>query len=66
MCHYRRHSSLGYLSPAAYEATHHAPFDLSGHVPHTIFWGNLSPDGGDRPDGELAAAIEEHFGAFAG
>ncbi len=28
-------------------------FNLSGHVLHTIFWQNLSPDGGDRPDGEL-------------
>lgn len=39
-------------------------FNLSGHVLHTIFWENLSPDGGDRPDGELAAAITEHFGSF--
>ncbi|MFF3671512.1 superoxide dismutase [Microtetraspora malaysiensis] len=40
-------------------------FNLSGHVLHSIFWQNLSPDGGDRPDGELAAAIDEHFGSFA-
>ena len=39
-------------------------FNLSGHVLHSIFWNNLSPDGGDRPDGELAAAIGEHFGSF--
>ncbi|MEV6157428.1 superoxide dismutase [Nonomuraea sp. NPDC052129] len=39
-------------------------FNLSGHVLHTIFWQNLSPDGGDRPDGELGAAIDEHFGSF--
>ncbi|MFF5206716.1 superoxide dismutase [Streptosporangium sp. NPDC000396] len=39
-------------------------FNLSGHVLHSIFWQNLSPDGGDRPDGELAAAIDEHFGSF--
>ncbi|WP_067449938.1 superoxide dismutase [Actinomadura macra] len=39
-------------------------FNLSGHVLHSIFWDNLSPDGGDRPDGELAAAINEHFGSF--
>jgi Fe-Mn family superoxide dismutase len=39
-------------------------FNLSGHVLHTIFWQNLSPEGGDRPDGELAAAIDEHFGSF--
>ncbi|TYB49588.1 superoxide dismutase [Actinomadura chibensis] len=39
-------------------------FNLSGHVLHSIFWDNLSPDGGDRPDGQLAAAIDEHFGSF--
>ncbi len=39
-------------------------FNLSGHVLHSIFWNNLSPDGGDRPDGELAAAIDQHFGSF--
>ena len=39
-------------------------FNLSGHVLHTLFWKNLSPDGGDRPTGELAAAIDEHFGSF--
>ncbi|MFC6091515.1 superoxide dismutase [Saccharothrix lopnurensis] len=39
-------------------------FNLSGHVLHTMFWDNLSPDGGDRPDGELRAAIDEHFGSF--
>jgi len=39
-------------------------FNLSGHVLHSIFWTNLSPDGGERPSGELAAAIDEHFGSF--
>ncbi|MDT0322748.1 superoxide dismutase [Streptomyces millisiae] len=39
-------------------------FNLSGHVLHTIFWENLSPDGGDRPDGALADAIDEHLGGF--
>ncbi|WP_329139173.1 superoxide dismutase [Streptomyces sp. NBC_01476] len=39
-------------------------FNLSGHVLHSIFWQNLSPDGGDRPDGTLATAIEEHLGGF--
>jgi len=39
-------------------------FNLSGHVLHSIFWQNLSPHGGDRPGGELAAAISEHFGSF--
>jgi len=39
-------------------------FNLSGHVLHTVLWKNLSPDGGDRPTGDLAAAIDEHFGSF--
>ncbi|HEX2313555.1 MAG TPA: superoxide dismutase [Thermomonospora sp.] len=39
-------------------------FNVSGHVLHTIFWDNLSPDGGDRPDGALGEAIDEHFGSF--
>ena len=39
-------------------------FNLSGHVLHSIFWQNLSPDGGGKPDGELAAAIDENFGSF--
>src|SRR5271156_7174293 len=39
-------------------------FHISGHVLHSIFWKNLSPDGGDKPDGDLAAALDEHFGSF--
>ncbi len=41
-------------------------FHLGGHINHSIFWPNLSPDGGDRPDGELGAAIDEFFGSFDG
>ncbi|MEX5301994.1 superoxide dismutase [Kocuria sabuli] len=39
-------------------------FNLGGHVNHSIFWKNLSPEGGDKPTGELAAAIDDHFGSF--
>lgn len=39
-------------------------FNLGGHINHTVFWNNLSPDGGGQPDGELAAAIKEFFGSF--
>ena len=41
-------------------------FNLGGHLNHSVFWKNLSPDGGDKPDGELAAAINENFGSFDG
>jgi Fe-Mn family superoxide dismutase len=39
-------------------------FNLGGHVNHSIFWNNLSPEGGDKPTGELAAALDDHFGSF--
>ncbi|MBX3093519.1 MAG: superoxide dismutase [Cryobacterium sp.] len=39
-------------------------FNLGGHVNHSIFWTNMSPDGGDAPTGDLAAAIDDHFGSF--
>ena len=39
-------------------------FNLAGHVNHSVFWTNMSPDGGDKPTGELASAIDEFFGSF--
>jgi Fe-Mn family superoxide dismutase len=39
-------------------------FNLAGHVNHTVFWRNMSPEGGDKPTGELAAAIDEFFGSY--
>ena len=39
-------------------------FNLAGHVNHTVFWKNMSPEGGDKPTGDLAAAIDEYFGSF--
>ena len=39
-------------------------FNLGGHVNHSVFWTNMSPDGGDKPVGELAAAIDDQFGSF--
>lgn len=39
-------------------------FNLSGHVLHSIFWTNLSPDGGDKPVGDLASLVERDFGTF--
>lgn len=41
-------------------------FNLGGHTNHSIFWQNLSPEGGDKPIGELAAAIDNDFGSFDG
>ncbi len=39
-------------------------FHLGGHINHSVFWVNMSPDGGDKPAGELATALDEHFGSF--
>jgi Fe-Mn family superoxide dismutase len=39
-------------------------FHLSGHVLHSIFWRNLAPQGGGKPQGELAAALDRDFGGF--
>ena len=39
-------------------------FHLGGHVNHSIFWKNLTPNSEGRPEGELAAAIDEFFGSF--
>lgn len=39
-------------------------FNLAGHVNHSVFWLNQSPDGGDKPTGELGAAIDDFFGSF--
>ena len=38
-------------------------FNLGGHVNHSVFWQNLSPNGGEA-QGELLAAITEYFGSF--
>ncbi|MDF1486934.1 superoxide dismutase [Tessaracoccus caeni] len=41
-------------------------FHLGGHINHSTFWKNMSPDGGGQPEGEVKAAIEEFFGSFDG
>ena len=39
-------------------------FHVSGHVLHSVFWTNLSPDGGGKPDGVLGEQIDADFGSF--
>ncbi|MDR2565965.1 MAG: superoxide dismutase [Bifidobacteriaceae bacterium] len=39
-------------------------FNLAGHVNHSVFWKNLSPEAPLTPDGDLADAIADQFGAF--
>jgi superoxide dismutase, Fe-Mn family len=40
-------------------------FNLSGHVLHSVFWTNLSPDGGGEPQGALHDALHAVFGDVA-
>ena len=35
-----------------------------GHYNHSLFWESMSPDGGGRPEGALAEAIDSAFGSF--
>ncbi len=39
-------------------------FHGGGHINHSIFWNNLSPNGGGLPSGDLAVAIQRDFGSF--
>ncbi|EDV28219.1 Superoxide dismutase [Mn] 1, mitochondrial [Trichoplax sp. H2] len=39
-------------------------FNGGGHINHSIFWKNLSNDGGGLPTGELGDAINACFGSF--
>lgn len=39
-------------------------FNLSGHVLHSLFWENLTPDGGGEPDGAVAEQLGADFGSF--
>ncbi|AND41294.1 MULTISPECIES: superoxide dismutase [Cytobacillus] len=39
-------------------------FHGSGHYLHTIFWNNMSPEGGGKPSGALLKEINKYFGSF--
>ncbi|GAB2657490.1 superoxide dismutase [Gordonia jinhuaensis] len=54
----------GSIAGKVYGLSSTLAFHLGGHTNHSIFWKNLSPDGGDKPEGELAAAIDDQFGGF--
>ena len=35
-----------------------------GHANHSLFWSIMSPDGGGKPSGDLAGAIDNSFVSF--
>lgn len=39
-------------------------FNLSGHILHSLFWQNLAPNAGGRPEGELGRIVDRDFGSF--
>ncbi|HHT13579.1 MAG TPA: superoxide dismutase [Propionibacterium sp.] len=39
-------------------------FNLGGHINHSVFWKNMSPEGGGEPTGAVADALGEFFGSF--
>ncbi|WP_035213200.1 superoxide dismutase [Desulfitobacterium hafniense] len=39
-------------------------FHGSGHLLHTLFWTNMTPDGGGTPAGALGERISQDFGSF--
>jgi Fe-Mn family superoxide dismutase len=38
-------------------------FNVSGHVLHSMFWRNMSPDGGGKPSDLLSLKIADSFGS---
>ena len=40
--------------------------NAGGFYNHNLFWEVMSPNGGGKPTGELAKAIDEAFGSFEG
>ncbi|XP_002741802.1 superoxide dismutase [Mn], mitochondrial-like [Saccoglossus kowalevskii] len=39
-------------------------FNGGGHLNHSIFWKNLSPNGGGQPSGDLLEQINKDFGSY--
>ncbi|WP_280771441.1 superoxide dismutase [Salipaludibacillus daqingensis] len=42
-----------------------AAFHGAGHYLHTMFWSNMSPEGGGEPSGKLRKQMDKDFGSFA-
>lgn len=40
-------------------------YNIGGHTLHSLFWKNMSPNGGGKPEGKLMEAITKEFGNFS-
>ena len=58
----RAEGDFGGSAAAIRDVTHNG----CGHYLHTLFWENMSPNGGGEPSGDLADAIEQDFGSYEG
>jgi Fe-Mn family superoxide dismutase len=58
----RESGDFGSSASAIRNVTHNG----CGHYLHTLFWENMSPDGGGEPSGELRDRIKEDFGSYEG
>ncbi|ELZ75968.1 superoxide dismutase (Mn) [Haloferax gibbonsii ATCC 33959] len=56
----REAGEFGSSAGALRNVTHNG----SGHILHDLFWQNMSPEGGDEPEGALAERIAEDFGSY--
>jgi len=56
----RENHEFGSSAGAIRDVTHNS----SGHILHDLFWQNMSPEGGDEPNGDLADRIAEDFGSY--
>ncbi len=54
----------GDIAGKVYGLSANLGFHLGGHTNHSIFWKNLSPNGGGEPTGALSEAIVRDFGGF--
>ncbi len=58
----REAGDFGSSAAAIRDITHNG----CGHYLHTLFWENMSPNGGGKPEGALQEQIEEDFGSYEG
>ena len=47
-------------------AAHSLAFNLAGHMLHTLYWGNMTPEKGQCPQCCLADALNRAFGSYEG